>query len=310
MWQKIWVILVILSLVLPGCQAAGAPQMAGAIKVLAVETFLGDIAQNIAGDRLKVETLLPIEVDPHAFQTTPADIRKLNSCDLLILNGAGLETFLQKAIENSNGTFEIIEASKGLEPRTAKEGEDVHPEGGNEHELDPHFWLDPINVIHYVENIRDGFIKLDPEGIATYERNASAYILRLKELDQKLESQINQIPPERRLLVTNHESLGYFADRYGFKIIGTIIPSASTNASPSAQQMAVLVDHIRQSGAPAIFLEKGANSKIARQVASEAGVKVVDNLLTHSVTKPNGVAPSYIAMMIHNVQQIVAALKE
>lgn len=311
MSKNLWFILMIIVLVLPGCQAAGSSQMSGSVKVLAIETFLADIAQNVAGDRLKVEALLPVEVDPHAFQATPADIRKLNSCELLIINGAGLETFLEKALENADGSFVMIEASKGLVPRTPKAGEEVHSEGGDEHEheIDPHFWLDPTKVIQYVENIRDGLIAVDPEGKSSYERNATAYIEKLKELDKNLEEQISQIPPERRLLVTNHESLGYFADRYGFTVIGTVIPSASTNAAPSAQQIAALVEHIRQSGAPAIFLEKEANPKIARQVASEAGVKVVDNLLTHSITKPNGNAPSYIAMMNHNVQQIVAALK-
>jgi len=109
--------------------------------------------------------------------------------------------------------------------------------------------------------------------------------------------------------VTNHESFGYFADRYGFKIIGTIIPSVSTGASPSAQQLARLVDHIRETGAPAIFLETGSNPQLAEQVARETGVKVVDELYTHSITGSDGNAPNYIDMMKYNVNAIVEALK-
>ncbi len=115
-------------------------------------------------------------------------------------------------------------------------------DGHHHHEGDPHFWLDPNNVIQYVENIRDGLIAADPAGKDIYTQNAAAYITQLKELDGWIQEQVAQVPAERRLLVTNHESFGYFADRYGFQIIGTIIPYVSTGASPSAQQMARLVD--------------------------------------------------------------------
>jgi manganese/iron transport system substrate-binding protein len=120
---------------------------------------------------------------------------------------------------------------------------------------------------------------------------------------------VTTIPEERRLIVTNHESFGYFADRYDFKFIGTIIPSVSTGSSPSAQQLARLVDHIRETGAIAIFLETGSNPKLAEQIAQETGVKVVSDLYTHSITEPGGKAPTYIDMMKYNVQTIVEALK-
>jgi len=121
--------------------------------------------------------------------------------------------------------------------------------------------------------------------------------------------QVKQIPPERRLLVTNHESMGYFADRYGFKIVGTILPSVSTGASPSAQDLAQLVDKIRSSGARAIFLETGSSSQLADQVARETGIKVETGLRSHSITGPDGDATTYIEMMRFNVDAIVAALK-
>jgi ABC-type Zn uptake system ZnuABC Zn-binding protein ZnuA len=177
------------------------------------------------------------------------------------------------------------------------------------HEGDPHFWLDPNNVVKYVENIRDGLIAADPDGKDIYTQNAASYIAQLNELDAWIKQQVNAIPEDRRLIVTNHESFGYFADRYGFKIIGTIIPSVSTGSSPSAQQMARLVDHIRETGAIAIFLETGSNPKLAEQIAQETGVKVVSDLYTHSITEPGGKAPTYIDMMKYNVQAIVEALK-
>ncbi len=302
-----WVAVILAaSLLLGACGPATAPAQGGAPKVLAVETFLADIAQNVAGDRLTVAALLPVGVDPHSYEVTPADVRKVAESTVLIANGAGFETFLQKLLANAGGQRSVIEASVGLAGRSAREGELVeeeHPEG------DPHFWLNPINVIKYVENIRDGLSQADPAGKEIYARNAAAYIVKLKELDGWITEQVKAIPPERRLLVTNHESFGYFADRYGFRVVGTIIPSVSTGASPSAQELARLMDHIKGAGAPAIFLETGANPQMAQQIAKDTGVKVVTELYTHSLTARGGAASDYLAMMRYNTQAIVDALR-
>jgi ABC-type Zn uptake system ZnuABC Zn-binding protein ZnuA len=274
--------------------------------VLAVETFLADIAQNVAGDRLTVEALIPIGVDPHAFEPTPTDIRGVAASQVLIANGAGVESFLQKLLENAGGKRLIIEAASGLTSRQPQADEVVDADHGG---IDPHFWLDPVSVIKYTENIRDGLSQADPAGKDVYAKNAETYISRLRELDTWIAGQVQQVPEARRLLVTNHESFGYFADRYGFRIVGAVIPSVSTNASPSAKELAALTDRIRQTGAPAIFLETGANPQLADQLAGEAGIKVVTDLYTHSVTAAGGSAPTYIDMMRFNVGKIVEALK-
>ena len=287
--------------------ATPAPTAApGTPKVLAIETFLADITQNVAGDRLTVEALIPVGVDPHAFEPTPTDIRRVAESQVLIANGAGFESFLQKLLENAGGERLIIEAATGLTSRQPQDGELLDADhGGN----DPHFWLDPVKVIKYTENIRDGLSQIDPAGKDVYAKNAEAYISKLRELDAWIAEQVKQVPEARRLLVTNHESFGYFADRYGFRVIGTVIPSVSTGASPSAQQLAQLVDRLKATNAPAIFLETGANTQLADQLAAETGVMVVTDLYTHSVTEPGGVAPTYIEMMRQNVQKVVAALK-
>ena len=261
-------------------------------KVLAVESFLADIAQSVAGERFDVEMLIPTGSDPHTFQPTPQDVIKIADSQLLIANGAGLEEWLQEILDNAGGERLVIEAAEGLSGNLSRPG-------------DPHFWLDPNYVIHYAEEIRDGYIIVDPAGEAVYIQNTADYILQLEELDSWIAGQVEQIPSERRMLVTNHESFGYFADRYGFKIIGTIIPSVSTGSSPSAQQLVQLVEEIKKTGIPAIFLEAGTNPELAEQVAREAGVKVVKDLLTHSVSPPGG----YIDMMKYNTLSIVEALK-
>jgi ABC-type Zn uptake system ZnuABC Zn-binding protein ZnuA len=230
---------------------------------------------------------------------------KISECQVLIINGAHFEAWLEKTLQNAGGTHTILEASAGLASRQPTANESLDPD----HAGDPHFWLDPTKVITYVKNIRAGLTAADLEGKKIYTQNADEYISRLEELDNWIKARVETIPPERRRLVTNHESFGYFADRYGFTIVGTVIPSTSSEASPSAQQMAALIDQIKQTGVRAIFLETGANPQLADQIAQESGAKVVTNLYTHSITAPGGEAPGYIEMMKHNVRLIVEALK-
>ena len=133
--------------------------------------------------------------------------------------------------------------------------------GGHHHDAgDPHFWLDPVSVIKYTENIRDGLIQADPAGKELYAKNTDAYIAKLRELDAWITEQVKGVQEARRRLVTNHESFGYFADRYGLQVVGTVSPSVSTGASPSAQQLARLADRLKATHAPAIFLETGGQS--------------------------------------------------
>jgi ABC-type Zn uptake system ZnuABC Zn-binding protein ZnuA len=288
-----------------GAAAPSSSGNAGPIRVLAVESFLADITQNIAGKRVRVDTLIPLGVDPHAYQPTPQDVAKIADCQVLIVNGAQLESWLDKTLQNAGGKHIVIEASAGLTSRKPSANETLDPG----HAGDPHFWLDPTKVIHYVENIRDGLAKADPDGKKIYAQNADVYISQLEDLDTWIKAKVDTIAPAKRLLVTNHESFGYFADQYGFRIEGTVIPSTSSEASPSAQQMAALIDTINQSGVKAIFLETGANSQLANQIAQETGSKVITDLYTHSITVPGGEAPSYIEMMKHDVKLIVEALK-
>ncbi len=340
-------------------------------KVLAAESFLADITLNISKDRLKVESLIPLGLDPHVFEPTPEDIKKISQCDLLIINGGGFEEWLKPLLKDSVKNIKIVEASKGLEFRietennnsehnesehhtsehhtsehakagdhesahnesenekelsnnfnshannensNSQEKKDIHSEEKNHdekhsHEHDPHFWLNPYLVITYVNNIRDALIDLDPKAKDFYTKNAQEYIEKLIELDNWIKEEVEKIPKNKRLLVTNHESFGYFADRYGFKIIGTIIPSSSTASSPSAKEVAELIEKIKALNIKAIFLETGSDPKIANQIASETGVEVITKLYTHSLTEPNGDAPTYIDMIKYNTRKIVESLK-
>ncbi len=281
---------------LAGCAVSGAssaPATGGPPKVLATTTFLADIAQNVAGSRLVVTSLLPVTANPHEYEPTPKDALAIAQCQVLIVNGLGYEAWLTKLL-----------GASGLQPDTVTASDGLQPIGS-----DPHMWMDPLNVVRYVENIRDGLSKADPAGAADYAANAAAYIRRLTDLDAWIKQQVAQLPADKRLLVTNHDELGYFAGAYGFKILGAVIPSVTNDAAPSAQQMAELIQTVKGSGAPAIFLDVNENQSLARQIASETGAKVVTDLYVESLSAPGGPAPTYIDMMKYDVNTIINALK-
>ena len=297
--SRLSALLIGLALVLNACKSNPASASGTTAPVaLASTTFLADIARHVAGDRLTVESLLPVGIDPHSYEATPSDVAKLSESRLLIINGTGYERFLEPLLQNAGGKTEVIEASAGISPASEA------PQQG----VDPHLWLDPNNVITYVENIREGLTRFDPEGAAVYQFNADAYVKQLNDLDAWIKEQVSQIPVEKRQLVTNHEVLGYFAERYGFTIVGAVLPSGSSDASTSAGQMANLIDLVKSSGTPAIFLDEVENPSLAQQISAETGVRVVTDLHLESLTE-GAPAATYIDMMKHNVTQIVNALK-
>jgi ABC-type Zn uptake system ZnuABC Zn-binding protein ZnuA len=307
-------VVLVLAAVSSGCgSSSGTPGgEESQVVVLADTSYLADIAQNVAGARLSVSSLLPVGADPHSFEPTPRDAKRIAESRAVIINSAGFEPAVEELIASAGSPdLLVIEAAAGLTGRVPQAGDtaagsDDDAQAQGRGQIDPHFWLDPLKVIAYVENIERGFSALDPSGADVYKLNAEKYTQRLRELDGWIVAQVESIPAERRLLVTNHESFGYFADRYGFTIVGTIFPTMGAEGTPSAQQLAALVEEIRATGAPAIFLETGSNADLASQVARETGVKVVTELYTHSLGEK---ASTYVDMMRWNVGLIVEALR-
>jgi ABC-type Zn uptake system ZnuABC Zn-binding protein ZnuA len=288
-----------------GCGAAAGGAPSGVLDVVASTSFLADIAQNVAGDRFVVRSLVPRGTDPHAFEPTPADLKMVAGADLVVVNGAGLEGPLLTTLQDAVGDLAVVDASAGLATRTPQPGEPALAAG----EQDPHFWLDPELVKRYVQNIGEAFGKADPEGVATYRANAAAYDRKLDDLDAWIRKQVEQLPAPDRKLVVDHASQGYFADRYGFTIVGTVVPGATTGETPTARQLADLTRTIREVGVRAIFVDASEDPRLADQIGAETGVKVVTDLLDHSLTAPDGPAPTYVDMMRYDAGLIVEALR-
>jgi ABC-type Zn uptake system ZnuABC Zn-binding protein ZnuA len=294
---------------LAGCGASDEPARTGDLQVMTTATFLADIAQNVAGDRFTVESLVPRDADLHAFEPTPRDVATVAESDLFILNGGGLEETLEDTLRTAASGTTFVDASEGITPREPQPGEPLGDGEEAPDEGDPHFWLDPTLVAGYVENIRDAFSAADPAGKAEYTANAEAYVAKLEELDAWIEDEVATLPEEDRLLVMNHVSHGYFADRYGFRIAGAVIPSVATGESPTAKQLAELTETIRAEGVRAIFVELEENPQLADQIAAETGIVVVDDLRDHSLSEPDGEAATYIDMMKYDTRLIVDALR-
>lgn len=300
---------VMVALALSACGRAPTARE-GRLKVVASTTIVGDVVAQVGGDLIELTVLFPAGADPHTFQPRPQDMVALSKAQVIILNGLNLEEALEPALE-SNATGTIVHASEGIEPLAFEGKEHDHHEGEDEHHHeggDPHTWVDPNNVIVWTENIAAALAAADPQHAAAYQANAAAYAASLRDLDAWIRQQVAQVPVARRKLVTDHLLYGYFAQEYGFEQVGALVGSFSTNASPSAQELAALQDLIRAQNVPAIFVGKSVNPALAEQVAQDLGIRVV-SLYTGSLSQPGSEADSYLKYMRYNVSAIVEALK-
>lgn len=295
-------------LTVAGC--AGRPAMGDGLKVVATTTLVGDVVRQVGGEHIALNVLLPVGADPHTFEPRPQDMAVLSDAEVVFINGLGLEEALEPALE-ANVKGKVVTVSDGIEVLPF---EDVHrggAKGGDEDKHatgDPHTWTDPNNVMVWTRNIAAALAEADPENAAAYRENAEAYLAELAVLDEWVREQTTQVPAKQRKLVTDHAALGYFAEEYDFEQVGLVLPSLSTNAAPSAQELAALVDAIREQGVQAIFVAMEVNPATSKQVAGDTGVKLVP-IYSGSLGEAGSGVESYIEWMRYNVQTIVEALK-
>lgn len=305
-FRKILPMFIFASLLLAGCGGTPTTTQNEGLQVVASTTIVGDVVAQVGGDHIDLTVLFPIGADPHTFDPRPQDIAAISKAQVIFISGLGLEESLQPTLDaNANGT--VVQISDGIEVRALEE-QTVQNDEHNHERYDPHTWTDPNNVIIWTENIASVLSTADPANAESYHDNADTYIASLQELDTWIRSEVERIPPERRKLVTDHIAFGYFADEYGFEQAGALIGSFSTNASPSAKEIAALEDLIRAQNVPAVFVSKTANATLAEQVAQDTGIQVV-LVYTGSLTAPGGEADSYLAFMKYNVNAILEALK-
>ena len=283
---------------------AGSPQAEAApaakLRVIATTSILGDVVSNIAGKAATLSVLLPPGIDPHSYEPTPQEIAAVAQADLVFANGLGLEIFLERLLQNAANDALLVTVSDGIEP--------LEPAEGGEAGGDPHVWMDPRNVLVWVDNILAALSQADPANAAAYQANAASYKAALLELDAWIAQQIAGIPVENRKLVGDHLTFSYYARRYGLIQVGAVVPAVSSIAEPSAQEVAALEDAIRTLGVRAIFVGVTVNPSLARRIAADTQIQMVQ-LYTESLSEPGSPVSTYLDMMRYNTGAIVQALK-
>jgi ABC-type Zn uptake system ZnuABC Zn-binding protein ZnuA len=295
-----WVAAVLAAVLVAGCSGSGDPgpgEAGGGLAVVATTTQVADLAANVGGDRVRVTSLLKPGIDAHDYEPSPADLDAVARADLVVQNGVGLEEWLADTIESSGYRGPVVDASQGMRLRQV---------GG---EPDPHIWQDPRNARRMAANIERGLAGAAPEAAAAFAANLAAYTLELEALDAEVERQIDSLANKK--VVTNHDAFGYYLDRYGLELVGSVIPSFDSSAELSGRDIRDLVAKIRATGVKAVFSETSMPPRAAETIAREAGVKVVvgeDALYGDALGPPGSDGDTYIKSIRHNTATIVSSL--
>jgi zinc/manganese transport system substrate-binding protein len=287
------------------------PALAAPLKVVASFTVIADLAKNVGGDRVEITTIVGPDGDAHVYEPRPSDAVAMAKADVVLVNGLHFEGFLQRLVEASATNAAIVELTKGVTPIDFKaefaEADADHGADGHDHgAIDPHAFQSIPNAEIYVKNIADAFCAADTEGCVGYQTNAAAYTKKLRTLDGEVRAAIASIPAEKRVVITSHDAFGYFEHEYGLTFLAP--QGISTDAEPSAADVARLVEQVKHDRAAAIFVENITNPRLVEQIASETGVKVGGTLYSDALSGPDGPAATYVDMMRNNIRQIRGAI--
>ena len=299
-------LLALLAALAAGCApATSQTKTSSVLKVTATTSIVADIVHQVGGDYVQITTLVPLGADVHQYQPTPQDVANVSQAGIVFENGLGLEQFMDKIVQNASITGRIVVVSDGITPIAFSGAtKDADTEGLTG---DPHVWFDPENVKIWVKNIETALSKADPLHAQNYAENAQKTLDSLTSLDEWIKAQVATIPADSRKIVTDHLIFGYFTARYGLEQVGAIVPSYSSAAESSAQDLAALEDTIRSKHVSAIFLGQNVNPTLAQRVAEDTGVKLIQ-IYTGSLTTSDGPAPTYQDYMRYNVNALVNGL--
>jgi ABC-type Zn uptake system ZnuABC Zn-binding protein ZnuA len=265
----------------------------GGPTVVATTTQLGDLTRAVAGTRAGVRQILEPNSDPHAYEPRPSDVRAVSGAKLVVRSGGDLDGWLGDVLRNAGSDARTVTILDGLRARRDGDG------------VDPHWWQDPRNALIAVGRIRDALVAADPAGRAAYSANAARYSARLRRLDGAIAACMRRIPARERRLVTDHDALGYYADRYAIEVVGTVIPALSTQAQASAGEVARVVRTLRATGVSTIFPESSVNPKLTRAIARDANASVGPALYADSLGAKGSAGATYIGSLRSNTRALV-----
>ena len=269
-------------------------------KVVTTFTVIQDIAQNAAGDAAEVQSITKPGAEIHDYQPTPQDIAQAQSADLIIWNGLNLERWFERFFQNMKNVPAVV-ATDGITPVSIYEGE-------YSGKPNPHAWMSTSNALIYIENIKNAFIKYDPQNAKTYEENATRYAEKIKQLDKPLREKLAQVPENKRWLVTSEGAFGYLTKDYGFKEVYLWPINAEQQGTP--KQVRKVIDAVRKNNIPVVFSESTISPKPMKQVAKETGAKYGGVLYVDSLSNKDGPVPTYVDLLNVTVSTIVKGFEK
>ena len=282
------------------CSGGGKSGTSGKKRVVTSFTIIADMAREVAGDAAIVESITKPGAEIHGYDPTPKDVVKAQQADLVLWNGMNLELWFEKFFSNVKDVPGAV-LSEGIEPIGISEG----PYTGKPN---PHAWMSPLNAVIYVENIRKALVKMDPENTETYNRNAAAYVVKIKALDEPVRERLAAIPDDKRWLVTSEGAFSYLCANYGLRQLYLWPINADAQGTP--QQVRKVIDVVRANQIPVVFSESTVSAKPAKQVAKETGARYGGVLYVDSLTDADGPAPTYLKLLEKNADTIVKGFLE
>ncbi len=278
-----------------------------AVPVTASFSILGDVARQIGGERITVQTLVGPDQDAHVYQLTSRDVQKIRSARLVLLHGLGFERAdVQRAVAQSK--VKAVTVTRGIPTMAPAEEEHHDDHHGHDHgDVDPHLWHDPVLMQRYAQNVTDALIQADPAGRAYYTQRLQAYQTELKQLDAWAKQSFANIPVAQRKVLTAHEGFAYLGKRYQIRFIAP--QGMSTDAQASAKTVAAIVRQIRQDKIKAVFFENIKDERLLTRIGKEAGVSVRGQLYSDALSQKAGAPKTYAELFRYNVTQLAAAMK-
>lgn len=265
--------------------------------VIGTASMFADIAANIGGDLIETDMIVPVGGDPHIYEPTPGDVRKILKADLILMNGLTFEGWINELVRNSGSDAPVIILTEGIEPIVSTQHQNA---------TDPHAWMDPVNGKTYALNIKEALIRLLPNHAEQITEQYETYIRKLEELDAYIESNIDKIEPHKRILITSHDAFHYYGKRYGVRLESVL--GTSTDADVRTSDLIRLNEVIRDNDIPVVFIESTINPKLLQQVATDNKITVGGKLYSDSLGDPDGPAGTYLDMLKYNTDVIVNGL--
>jgi ABC-type Zn uptake system ZnuABC Zn-binding protein ZnuA/ABC-type Mn2+/Zn2+ transport system permease subunit len=282
-----------------GCGGTGSAG-AGQIKVVSTTTQIGDWARTVGGERAKVVQLLKPNTDPHDYEPRPSDVRETAEAKVVLLNGDRLDQWMGDVVKQAGGDPTVVDLGGRAPVKVPGERQ-----GEEASRFDPHWWHDPRNAEAAVTAIRDALTRANPDAKAVYARNAAEYLTKLRALDQGIVRCLDGVPAPQRKLVTDHDAFNYFARRYGIEVVGAVIPSQTTQAQPSAGEVAKLSQLIRRERVKAVFPESSINPKLAQAIARQTGASSNLTLYGDTLGPEDSRGATYLSMERANADAMV-----